>query len=126
MARGRAAGALEFREKVVADNAPFIIDCEKADASGNHLAGFRARHVPPEFYDPRQRLDRRSGPEYIAFLDNIALIGGSHALLDRTVAPQILCTHKVPTIGHPKRPHHLAAPRRIAFVPDADEGLHKI
>src|SRR5438132_10475878 len=96
-----AVGALELREEVVADNAPFIVDCEKADASGNHLAGFQARHIPPEFYDSGQRLDRRGGPEYIAFLDNVALIGCSHALLKRTMAPHILSTHKVPTIGHP-------------------------
>jgi hypothetical protein len=116
--------ALGLREEVVADDAPFVIDCEKADASGNHLAGFRTHHVPLEFYDTGQRLDRRGGPEDATFLDDIALIGCSDALLERTMSPHILCAHKMPTIGHPKGPHHLASPRRIAFVPDADEGLH--
>src|SRR5260370_39010443 len=64
--------ALGLREEVVADDAPFVIDCEKADSSGNHLAVFRTNHVPPEFYDTVQRLDRRGGPEDETFLDAIS------------------------------------------------------
>jgi hypothetical protein len=76
--------------------------------------------------DAGQRLDGRSRPEYVAFLDHIALIGCRHALLERTMAPRILRTHKMPAIGHPQGPYHFASPRRIAFVPDANESLHNI
>ena len=84
------------------------------------------RHVPAEFYDARQRLDRRSRPKGIAFLDDIALMRRRHALIERAVPPHILRTHEMPAIRRPKAPHHLASPRRIAFVPDVDERLHKI
>jgi hypothetical protein len=47
------------------------------------------------------------------------------ARFQRAVTPRILRPHEMLAVGQPQGPHHLASPRRIAFVPDADESLHR-